>query len=240
MRKMRDAEAAQIATGEVEEEYVAKPKGARPCAALEPERARLDGRARRDRRGASRPPGRLRHRRRGRRALRGRAPRLSPPDGAGMARRVPCLYAFDLLHLGREDLRPLELANRRGILKKLVRKGGPSRFANVAMSPLYPGCGAGSFFHGRQWAAVMMTRSRPRSTTKPRPSPTRTTARVSSLSFVLMLPAHQRAGRCPSRRSSACLASSPPAYCSLPFGSKHATTSSRAHPLDAGSECCQR
>ena len=36
-----------------------------------------------------------------------------------------CLYAFDLLHLGREDLRPLELANRRGVLKKLVRKGAP-------------------------------------------------------------------------------------------------------------------
>ena len=36
-----------------------------------------------------------------------------------------CLYAFDLLHLGREDLRPLELANRRGVLKKLLRKGAP-------------------------------------------------------------------------------------------------------------------
>jgi bifunctional non-homologous end joining protein LigD len=36
-----------------------------------------------------------------------------------------CLYAFDLLHLGREDLRPLELANRRGVLNKLIRKGGP-------------------------------------------------------------------------------------------------------------------
>jgi bifunctional non-homologous end joining protein LigD len=39
--------------------------------------------------------------------------------------RLPPLYAFDLMHLGRDDLRPLELANRRGVLKKLVRKGAP-------------------------------------------------------------------------------------------------------------------
>jgi bifunctional non-homologous end joining protein LigD len=47
--------------------------------------------------------------------------RLLARDGQASA----CLYAFDLLHLGREDLRPLELANRRGVLKKLVRKGAP-------------------------------------------------------------------------------------------------------------------
>jgi bifunctional non-homologous end joining protein LigD len=47
--------------------------------------------------------------------------RLMARDGQASA----CLYAFDLLHLGREDLRPLELANRRGVLKKLVRKGAP-------------------------------------------------------------------------------------------------------------------
>src|SRR3954466_426246 len=33
-----------------------------------------------------------------------------------------CLYAFDLLHVGRDDLRPLELIGRRGMLKKLLRK----------------------------------------------------------------------------------------------------------------------
>jgi bifunctional non-homologous end joining protein LigD len=36
-----------------------------------------------------------------------------------------CLYAFDLLHVGRDDLRPLELIGRRVMLKKLLRKAGP-------------------------------------------------------------------------------------------------------------------
>src|SRR5215207_4945291 len=45
-----------------------------------------------------------------------------------------CLYAFDLLHLGREDLRPLELANGRGVLKKLVRKGAPALIFSEHMS----------------------------------------------------------------------------------------------------------
>jgi len=48
--------------------------------------------------------------------------RLMARDGQASA----CLYAFDLLHLGREDLRPLELVNRRGVLTMLVRKGAPA------------------------------------------------------------------------------------------------------------------
>ena len=47
--------------------------------------------------------------------------RLLGRDG----QRTACLYAFDLLHLRATDLRPLELANRLGVLKKLVRKGAP-------------------------------------------------------------------------------------------------------------------
>jgi bifunctional non-homologous end joining protein LigD len=48
--------------------------------------------------------------------------RLMGRDGQASA----CLYAFALLHLGRGDLRPRELANRRGVLKKFVRKGAPA------------------------------------------------------------------------------------------------------------------
>src|SRR3954471_6501394 len=48
--------------------------------------------------------------------------RLMARDGQASA----CFYSFDLLHLGREDLRRLELVNRRGVLKKLVRKAGPA------------------------------------------------------------------------------------------------------------------
>jgi bifunctional non-homologous end joining protein LigD len=44
--------------------------------------------------------------------------RLMARDGQASA----CLYAFDLLHLGREDLRPLELANRRGVLRSSSAK----------------------------------------------------------------------------------------------------------------------
>jgi bifunctional non-homologous end joining protein LigD len=37
-----------------------------------------------------------------------------------------CLYAFDLLMLGAEDLRPLELVGRRRMLRKALRKAGPA------------------------------------------------------------------------------------------------------------------
>jgi bifunctional non-homologous end joining protein LigD len=37
-----------------------------------------------------------------------------------------CLYAFDLLHLNTTDLRPVELAGRRTMLRKLLRTAGPA------------------------------------------------------------------------------------------------------------------
>jgi GH15 family glucan-1,4-alpha-glucosidase len=36
-----------------------------------------------------------------------------------------CFYAFDMLHMGRDDLRPLELIGRRAMLRKLLRNAGP-------------------------------------------------------------------------------------------------------------------
>src|SRR3954447_13892478 len=47
--------------------------------------------------------------------------RLMSRDGQASA----CFYAFDLLHLIRDDLRPLELIGRRVMLKKLLRKARP-------------------------------------------------------------------------------------------------------------------
>ena len=39
--------------------------------------------------------------------------------------RAACLYAFDLLHLRATDLRSVELAGRRAMLKKLIRRAAP-------------------------------------------------------------------------------------------------------------------
>src|SRR3954466_1559047 len=48
--------------------------------------------------------------------------RLMGDDGQARA----CLYAFDLLHLGRDDLRGLELIERRSLLRKHLSKAGPA------------------------------------------------------------------------------------------------------------------
>lgn len=48
--------------------------------------------------------------------------RLMGDHGQGRA----CLYAFDLLHLGRDDLRGLELVERRALLRKHLAKTGPA------------------------------------------------------------------------------------------------------------------
>jgi bifunctional non-homologous end joining protein LigD len=37
-----------------------------------------------------------------------------------------CLYAFDLLHVGRDDLRRYELVERRALLRKYTAKAGPA------------------------------------------------------------------------------------------------------------------
>ena len=37
-----------------------------------------------------------------------------------------CLYAFDLLHLGADDLRPLALSERRALLRKHLKKAPPA------------------------------------------------------------------------------------------------------------------
>src|SRR4051812_49064818 len=48
--------------------------------------------------------------------------RLMGDDGQARA----CLYAFDLLHVGRDDLRGLELVERRALLQKYLTKAGPA------------------------------------------------------------------------------------------------------------------
>ena len=53
------------------------------------------------------------------------------PDFNALLRRsgcaTPCLYAFDLLHLGVDDLRILELCKRRRSCGKYLRIGGAAR-----------------------------------------------------------------------------------------------------------------
>jgi bifunctional non-homologous end joining protein LigD len=39
---------------------------------------------------------------------------------------LACLYAFDLLHLGPDDLRPLPLSERRALLRRHLRKAPPA------------------------------------------------------------------------------------------------------------------
>src|SRR4051812_17714184 len=47
-----------------------------------------------------------------------------------------CLFAFDLLHVGRDDLRGLELVERRALLQKYLAKAGPAlRFSEHMEGP---------------------------------------------------------------------------------------------------------
>ena len=52
------------------------------------------------------------------------------PDFNALLRRsgcaTACLYAFDLLHIGDEDLRGLALFERRALLRKHLKRAGPA------------------------------------------------------------------------------------------------------------------
>ena len=65
----------------------------------------------------------------------GRAGRMNPGgwrrsrargERINIGAATACLYAFDLLHVGRDDLRRYELVERRALLRKYTAKAGPA------------------------------------------------------------------------------------------------------------------